>query len=64
VYTRFWWGNLRERDHFEDPDVDGRIILRWRALMDRCGSEQGQAADTCVCGDELSGSIKYGEFLE
>jgi len=21
--------NLRERDHFEDPDVDGRIILRW-----------------------------------
>jgi hypothetical protein len=22
---RFWWGNLRERDHLEDPDVDGRI---------------------------------------
>jgi hypothetical protein len=22
-------GNLRERDHLEDPDVDGRIILRW-----------------------------------
>jgi hypothetical protein len=20
---------LRERDHWEDPDVDGRIILRW-----------------------------------
>jgi len=20
---------LRERDHFEDPVVDGRIILRW-----------------------------------
>jgi hypothetical protein len=29
VYTGFWWGNLRERDHLEDPDVDGRIILRW-----------------------------------
>jgi len=26
---RFWWGNLRERDHWGDPDVDGRIILRW-----------------------------------
>ena len=26
--TGFWWGNLRERDHLEDPGVD-RIILRW-----------------------------------
>jgi hypothetical protein len=25
---RFWWGNLRERDHWGDPGVDGRIILR------------------------------------
>jgi len=25
----FWLGNLRERDHWGDPDVDGRIILRW-----------------------------------
>jgi len=29
VYTRFWWGNLRERDHFEDAGLDGRIILKW-----------------------------------
>jgi len=27
--TGFWWGNLRERDQWGDPDVDGRIILRW-----------------------------------
>jgi hypothetical protein len=26
VYTRFWWRNLRERDHLEDPGVDRRII--------------------------------------
>jgi hypothetical protein len=26
--TCFWWGSLRERDHWGDPDVDGRIILR------------------------------------
>jgi hypothetical protein len=25
---RIWWGNLRERDHWGDPGVDGRIILR------------------------------------
>jgi hypothetical protein len=27
VHTGFWWGNLRERNHLEDPGVDGRIIL-------------------------------------
>jgi hypothetical protein len=25
----FWRGNLRERDRWGDPDVDGRIVLGW-----------------------------------
>jgi hypothetical protein len=27
VYTGFWWGNLRERDHLGEPGVDWKIIL-------------------------------------
>jgi len=29
VCRGFWWGNLRERDHWGYPGVDGKIILRW-----------------------------------
>jgi hypothetical protein len=29
AYTRFWWGNLRERDYLEDPVVEEMLILRW-----------------------------------
>ena len=35
VYRVLVGGNLREGDHWEDPGVDGRIILRWIFRM--CG---------------------------
>ena len=53
------------------PGVDGRIILKWvfmkwdggHGLFPSC-SERGQVVGTCECGNELSGSIKCGEFLD
>ena len=47
MYTEFWWGNLRERSHLEDPDIDGKIILRcvfrkWDGGMDWIDLAQGR----------------------
>jgi hypothetical protein len=32
--------------------------------LDRAASEEGQVVGTCECGNEPSGSIKCGEFLD
>jgi len=29
MHTWLWFGNLKERYHLEDLDVDGNIILEW-----------------------------------
>ena len=29
MHKGFRWGNLREGDHLEDPDIDGSMILKW-----------------------------------
>ena len=66
--TGLWWGNLRERDHLEDPGVNGRSSGPsrsgiWERGLDRAGSEKGQVAGNCEFGNDLSGCIKCGEFL-
>jgi hypothetical protein len=29
MHTKFWFVNLKGRDHSEDLGVDGKIILEW-----------------------------------
>jgi hypothetical protein len=41
VYTGFLWGNLKERDHLENPGIDETIILisgMWWHGLDQSGS--------------------------
>jgi hypothetical protein len=40
-YTGFWWGKVRERDHLEDADVDGRVIIKWILIKSACKTWTG-----------------------
>ena len=71
MHTGFWWGKLRERDHFEDPGVDGRIILRWifkkwnGGGMDWIGLARDRDRWRAVAKTVMTfGFHKYEEFLE
>jgi hypothetical protein len=66
----FWLENLRERDHWGDPDVDGRIMLRWifgkwEGAVGTGWSwlRIGTGVGTCEYGEEPSGSKTVGIFL-
>jgi hypothetical protein len=66
IHVRLPWGSQRERDHYEDLDIVGGIILhriRWYGL-DLSGSGKGPMEVSCEYGNEPLGYIKRSEVLE
>jgi hypothetical protein len=61
-------GSLNGRDHFEDLDMDGKIILECilGTLSGKVQSSSGKGPLVCSCehGSEPLGSIKGGELLD
>jgi len=41
----FWYGNMKGRDHCEDLDMEGRIILDWILDITDDGVDYMQLAD-------------------
>jgi hypothetical protein len=72
VCTGFLWEHLREIDHWGEPGIDEKIILKWIFRgwdvgvwtgVDWLRIEKGGTGN-CECGNEPSGSIKCREFLD
>ena len=64
-------GETEGKDHFGDPDVNGRNLLRCIFRMWDVGIWTGSSwlrigtgGVSCECGSESSDSIKCGEFLD
>ena len=73
------WHNEELNDLYSSPNIV-RVIksrrMRWAGHVARMGEErgctgswwgnrrEGDQADACECGNEPSGSVKCGEFLD
>jgi hypothetical protein len=62
-------GIPEEGDHLEDLGLQGRIKLKW--IFNKWGVDTttgliclGHVVGACECGNEPSGSIKWGEFRD
>ena len=57
-----------ERDYLEEVGVDVRIILKWvfkkSHRLDCSVLILVEVVGGCDCGNEPSGSIKFGQFLD
>jgi hypothetical protein len=40
MHTEFWWGNLKERDNLEEPDIHGPVIPE--LILKEIGWERGR----------------------
>jgi hypothetical protein len=68
MHIGYWWGSQKEGDHYEDQDVDGWTILKYRDRMEWCGlvrsgSGYRPVEGSCEHGDEPVGSMNAGKFL-
>jgi hypothetical protein len=54
----------KSRRRWEDSIKMDNEEVGWGNGLVRSGSGQGQVASTCEGGNEPSGSIKFGEFLD
>jgi hypothetical protein len=66
--TGFWWRDLREGEHLEDPRINARIILKyifkkwnwvWTELI---WLRIGRGGGLCECGPETLRSVKNGKL--
>jgi len=70
-YVQGFGGETWKRDHLEDPGVDGRVILNGFSGSGMGGvdwidltQDREKVAGCCECGNEPSGCIKSGKFLD
>jgi hypothetical protein len=71
MHIRYWWEIQKERDHWENQDIDGRTILKyileryvevvWIGLM---WLRIGNGGGSCDHDNEPSGYIKCWEVLQ
>jgi hypothetical protein len=71
MHVGFWWESQKERDHYENLHVGGRIVLQLILVREYGVVWTGLiwlqiATSGCCCehGNDLSSPIKYLTILE